>query len=582
MKQEMDKKVMAVLMIIMILTFFVLIFKSKTKTLEHFETNEITKNNLAMYIEEEKGYKEYTKSDIFPEGYVLNIEKSNCEDSKGDKVETEKVLSSNENKVTVKSNRTIYCTMYFDYVGNGSKETPYKIKYIEDLVEIEEKVNKGETTYENTYFEMWQDLDFSDEKSYKDYQSTKYGDLNGTSGVQELKAELTTGTGWKPIGLSEDVSFHGIFDGKEHSINNIYISNNTSNASVGLFGVIKNANIMNLKINGTIYSSVGANIGSMVGRIYGNSTIQNIESSTNITGITDSGSIGGIIGSISSQNGNFTLAYLINRGSIINGRNSGGIIGWIDPSSMILKDCHNYGEISHTGPINTQQRLGGLIGGINNGEFNMIIINSFNKGKISVNSVNDTGKSGILAGGIIGSGGAIVINSGNYDDISINSNYTGSGGWGARGISGSYSRKNIIINSFNIGNITVNNLANNSYAHAVGIISIDYAGDTAKLNNVYNVGNTTGAIYNYGILDNMIANPGEVSLTNAYYKSGVNGTTIGTATAMSENDMKSQTFVDLLNRNKNAIDLSSIDSSLSEYTLCNWKLGSSGYPELSC
>ena len=129
MKQEMDKKVMAVLMIIMILTFFVLIFKSKTKTLEHFETNEITKNNLAMYIEEEKGYKEYTKSDIFPEGYVLNIEKSNCEDSKGDKVETEKVLSSNENKVTVKSNRTIYCTMYFDYVGNGSKETPYKIKY---------------------------------------------------------------------------------------------------------------------------------------------------------------------------------------------------------------------------------------------------------------------------------------------------------------------------------------------------------------------------------------------------------------------------------------------------------------------
>ena len=46
--------------------------------------------------------------------------------------------------------------------------------------------------------------------------------------------------------------------------------------------------------------------------------------------------------------------------------------------------------------------------------------------------------------------------------------------------------------------------------------------------------------------------------------------------------MKNQTFVTLLNSNKSSITLTDIDSRLSGYTLCNWKLGTSGYPELDC
>ena len=46
--------------------------------------------------------------------------------------------------------------------------------------------------------------------------------------------------------------------------------------------------------------------------------------------------------------------------------------------------------------------------------------------------------------------------------------------------------------------------------------------------------------------------------------------------------MKNATFVNTLNTNKNSIKLSEIDSRLSDYSLCDWKLGNSGYPELDC
>ena len=351
MKQEIDKKIMFVIMIIMITVFSVIIlFNNKPKKIEQFE---IKRKEFAMYVDDGEGYKEYTDSDTFPVGYYLNLEKSKCEDENGNKIQdiTEKI-EQNGNKITVKSNKTVYCTLYFDnYKGTGEKDMPYRIQYIEELVELQEAVNGGET-YAGKYFELARDLDFAQNDSYKDYTTIQYGDINGTGGAQELKTELTSGTGWKPIGNTETNSFQGIFDGKEHTINNIYISNTITSGSVGLFGVIKNAIVMNLKINGTINSSVGANMGSIVGRVYGKSTIKNIESNTNITGITDSGSIGGIIGSTSGGDGDTTLAHLINKGTITNGKNSGGIIGWMEIWYGMLINCYNYGKFSNIGPIN--------------------------------------------------------------------------------------------------------------------------------------------------------------------------------------------------------------------------------------
>ena len=119
MKQEIDKKVMFVIMImaIILVPVYKLITNKDNKIEEKSATNEIRKNKLAMYVEDGDTYREYKGGDKFPEGYKLNIEKSKCEDNKGNEITPiDNVLSHDGMKVTVKSNKTIYCTLYFDEV----------------------------------------------------------------------------------------------------------------------------------------------------------------------------------------------------------------------------------------------------------------------------------------------------------------------------------------------------------------------------------------------------------------------------------------------------------------------------------
>ena len=69
-----------------------------------------------MYINNGNGkYEEYTNKEVFPKGYELNKEKSKCEDGSGNELtEVKDKLSQEGNKITVKSNKTVYCTLYFD------------------------------------------------------------------------------------------------------------------------------------------------------------------------------------------------------------------------------------------------------------------------------------------------------------------------------------------------------------------------------------------------------------------------------------------------------------------------------------
>ena len=72
------------------------------------------KNHFAMFIQNDNNdYEEY-KSDKWPVGYTLNESISVCTDLNGNKVDTS--LSYNNGKVTVVSNRTVFCTLYFDKI----------------------------------------------------------------------------------------------------------------------------------------------------------------------------------------------------------------------------------------------------------------------------------------------------------------------------------------------------------------------------------------------------------------------------------------------------------------------------------
>ena len=78
------------------------------------EVSKIDKKMFAMYIQKDDGnYEEYKDGEKFTiAGYKLNISKSNCVDNKGNAVPD--IITNSNNKVTVSSNKTVFCYLYFD------------------------------------------------------------------------------------------------------------------------------------------------------------------------------------------------------------------------------------------------------------------------------------------------------------------------------------------------------------------------------------------------------------------------------------------------------------------------------------
>ena len=80
------------------------------------EVSKIDKEMFAMYvINETTGeYEEVTDSEYWPSGnYKLNTTKSSCVDTKGKSVSSD-VLNYSGGKLTVSSNQTLFCYLYFD------------------------------------------------------------------------------------------------------------------------------------------------------------------------------------------------------------------------------------------------------------------------------------------------------------------------------------------------------------------------------------------------------------------------------------------------------------------------------------
>ena len=196
--------------------------------------------------------------------------------------------------------------------------------------------------------------------------------------------------------------------------------------------------------------------------------------------------------------------------------------------------CKNYGKIESK-EDKTHLSIGGIMGGFSNG--NLLIINTINYGEVNANNSS--------AGGIIG-----VIGGQSWDNC-INAE---------------------IINSANYGKV-------DSRQNTSGGI-IGYQGTTCKENfvsirNTYNIGEATGKIVGnvIGRIENWSSTETRTEFDNVYYIQepllSKGSLTSGEATLKSLNEIKSQTFVDLLNQN------------IGENTdWKNWKLGEKGYPEL--
>ena len=124
-------------------------------------------------------------------------------------------------------------------VEEGTESYPFLINSVEDLQNLAEDVNSGES-YNGIYFKLTTDLNFS-------------------------------GKGFTPIGNGEEDGgkpFEGIFDGYGHKIQNINYENK-EDFGVGLFGyihypaVIKNVSLDHCSFTGN--KSVGAIVGNSAG-----------------------------------------------------------------------------------------------------------------------------------------------------------------------------------------------------------------------------------------------------------------------------------------------------------------------------
>ena len=286
--------------------------------------------------------------------------------------------------------------------GEGTKDKPFLIESIEDLVEFSNKVNSG-ATYENQIVKLAVNLDFKAEDSYAD-------DKNKME-------ELTTGTGFTSIGNNNN-KFRGTFDGQNRTISNLYIRGTENNK--GLFGYVEKGTIKNLKIvnadidcdagnigvlvgnigggtienikinNGTIKGNRG--VGGITGSCYGNSTINNCTNSSNITakGSLDSGdnqwhsAVGGIVGGLTSSR----ITNCHNEGQIdaLIGKELGGIVGWSNGDSVI-ESCYNEGKVGNLIENCSLSSVGGIVGDLLNSKvlkcYNEEVIN----GLVSVGGI---------------------------------------------------------------------------------------------------------------------------------------------------------------------------------------------------
>jgi len=337
-------------------------------------------------------------------------------------------------------------------------ELGLEITCIEDLVDFSLNIKNGTKTYDGELVKLTRTLDFLDDSSYNDSQTTKYGDLNGDGSEQGLKDELTnkSGCGFTPIGISQGNSFEGTFDGQGFEIRNLYVKNNQY---AGLFGFTVQAVVENIGVTGDVYGQ-NYTAGIVAKDIY--TSILNSYSKVNI-----------------HLEENSSTQYV------------GGIVGEQYYNSIVY-NCYNEGEI-----VVSDKKINAYIGGIVGTSSSAKIINSYNKGKIELSGYLD-----IQLGGILGKSSSEVINCHNYSDIRINRKDGGNGTYYIGGIVGNGGK---ITKSSNNGKIFNDLDRQYSYLYIGGI-----AGMSNEVTKSYNKGelhlNTTdncdsyisGITYSYG------------------------------------------------------------------------------------
>ena len=343
--------------------------------------------------------------------------------------------------------------------------------------------------------------------------------------------DATNDVSWTPIGTNSN-QFTGTFYGNGNIINNFYI--NSNNDYLGLFGCVgNNGSVKDINVRGSIITT-GSYIGGVVGLLASNGEISdcinNVIIEQNYSKTTGC-YVGGIMGSGAGKISNCKNNAKITSTSTSNRNEVGGIAGSLNTGGSIEK-CYNTGEINGISN-HTYADVGGICG-LSASSISM----SYNSGKIYGDSTNSP-----LEGGIVGvANGTSCIIKNCYNNGTVSSNK--SGAW-LCGIGGDFFNGGSCENCFSIGNNILSNT--DIKGKAIGTIA----------------GTTSGTIKNCYGLD---SNYNSISLNDSA------GSVQNSGLKTSE-EMKLQTFVDLLNSNQGT-DLPWVMDTIGEnegFPILNWQ-----------
>ena len=220
---------------------------------------------------------------------------------------------------------------YMEYPGKDGigTITQFKISSVETLKELSSDCNAG-ANFEGITFHLAKDLE-----------------------------EVGSFT---PIGIkSATEGFSGVFDGGGHSISGLVV--NTDNiVAAGLFGLVKNGTVKNLKLEGNITATArNQYVGGLIGRTTGAVTVENCQFTGSVeltnTEVTNPG-LGGIVGRVNS--GTVSIDKCANFGTITSENThayAGGILGYASARNQSIQNCYN------TGNIKAGDRVGGILCG---------------------------------------------------------------------------------------------------------------------------------------------------------------------------------------------------------------------------
>ena len=338
-----------------------------------------------------------------------------------------------------------------------------EIKYVEDLVELSNEVNNGDYKFITTYV-LQNNIDFNDDASYKNPSSTEYGDFNKDGTVKSIKEEVTTGTGFYPIGTTE--YFFGNIDGNNKAIKNLYI--NRSSDYQGLIGAAYLGNYENLELTGNITSRKYSGLLSGIAEF---ATFKNIKLQGSL--ISSTGKTLGLLG------GSFSSSNIMNinaSGTVdVYDENAGGIIGLANDKTIIKDSTVNV-------TVKGNEDIGGIVG---DAEEETRIINCVLEG-----SVIGTGSNPEDIGGIVGEATSEVIIKNN----NVNANIEGYHDVG--GIIGEGKENIKIINSISQGNVVGTGTGSYSLGGIAGSINnsalIDDCQSNTTISGAINIGGIVG------------------------------------------------------------------------------------------